>query len=68
MLQGVDMLPVDGRITDKLWLPDTYFTNDKDSYLQDITVKNRMLRIEPHGRIIYGLRYTPPPNPPNPSC
>ncbi|XP_063717527.1 gamma-aminobutyric acid receptor subunit alpha-4-like isoform X2 [Symsagittifera roscoffensis] len=52
----VSVLPVDGRITDKLWLPDTYFTNDKDSYLQDITVKNRMLRIKPHGQIIYGLR------------
>ena len=54
--EDIKVMPVDGRITDKLWLPDTYFTNDKDSYLQDITVKNRMVRIMKDGTVVFGLR------------
>ncbi|XP_063728435.1 gamma-aminobutyric acid receptor subunit beta-1-like, partial [Symsagittifera roscoffensis] len=53
--EDIKVMPVDGRITDKLWLPDTYFTNDKDSYLQDITVKNRMVRIMKDGTVVFGL-------------
>uniref|UniRef100_A0A669PIA8 Gamma-aminobutyric acid type A receptor subunit beta4 n=1 Tax=Phasianus colchicus TaxID=9054 RepID=A0A669PIA8_PHACC len=34
-------LTLDNRVADQLWLPDTYFLNDKKSFLHGVTVKNR---------------------------
>ncbi|XP_030065520.1 gamma-aminobutyric acid receptor subunit beta-4 isoform X1 [Microcaecilia unicolor] len=51
-------LTLDNRVADQLWLPDTYFLNDKKSYLHGVTVKNRMIRLHPDGTVLYGLRIT----------
>lgn len=51
-------LTLDNRVADQLWLPDTYFLNDKKSFLHGVTVKNRMIRLHPDGTVLYGLRYT----------
>uniref|UniRef100_A0A8C1SZ93 Gamma-aminobutyric acid type A receptor beta4 subunit n=1 Tax=Cyprinus carpio TaxID=7962 RepID=A0A8C1SZ93_CYPCA len=40
-------LTLDNRVADQLWLPDTYFLNDKKSFLHGVTVKNRMIRLHP---------------------
>ena len=37
----------------KIWRPDTYFLNGKDSYLHKVVVPNRFIRISPAGRISY---------------
>lgn len=50
-------LTLDNRVADQLWLPDTYFLNDKKSFLHGVTVKNRMIRLHPDGTVLYGLRY-----------
>lgn len=52
-------LTLDNRVADQLWLPDTYFLNDKKSFLHGVTVKNRMIRLHPDGTVLYGLRYKP---------
>jgi len=49
-------LTLDNRVADQLWLPDTYFLNDKKSFLHGVTVKNRMIRLHPDGTVLYGLR------------
>ncbi|XP_077135934.1 gamma-aminobutyric acid receptor subunit beta-1 [Ranitomeya variabilis] len=51
-------LTLDNRVADQLWVPDTYFLNDKRSFVHGVTVKNRMIRLHPDGTVLYGLRIT----------
>ncbi|XP_033112944.1 gamma-aminobutyric acid receptor subunit beta-3-like isoform X2 [Anneissia japonica] len=51
-------ISLDGRQADNIWVPDTYFVNDKRSFVHDITVKNRLIRLHYDGTILYGLRIT----------
>lgn len=44
-------------MADQLWVPDTYFLNDKKSFVHGVTVKNRMIRLHPDGTVLYGLRF-----------
>ncbi|KAF0044751.1 hypothetical protein F2P81_003909, partial [Scophthalmus maximus] len=48
-------LTLDNRVADQLWVPDTYFINDKKSFVHGVTVKNRMIRLHPDGTVLYGL-------------
>ena len=47
-----------GEIIDRFWLPDTFFPNDKSAYLHDVTEKNKMIRLNGQGEILYGMRFT----------
>ncbi|CAH1264589.1 GABRB3 [Branchiostoma lanceolatum] len=51
-------LSLDGRLVEKLWVPDTFLVNSKSSFLHRVTVDNRLIRIEPNGNILYGMRIT----------
>ncbi|XP_076822491.1 gamma-aminobutyric acid receptor subunit beta-1-like [Clavelina lepadiformis] len=51
-------LTLDNRVVDQIWVPDTYFVNDKKSYLHTVTRSNKLLRIEPDGTVLYGIRVT----------
>uniref|UniRef100_A0A6I8PI29 Gamma-aminobutyric acid type A receptor subunit beta3 n=1 Tax=Ornithorhynchus anatinus TaxID=9258 RepID=A0A6I8PI29_ORNAN len=51
-------LTLDNRVADQLWVPDTYFLNDKKSFVHGVTVKNSMIRLHPDGTVLYGLRIT----------
>ncbi|EMP32562.1 Gamma-aminobutyric acid receptor subunit beta-3 [Chelonia mydas] len=54
-------LTLDNRVADQLWVPDTYFLNDKKSFVHGVTVKNRMIRLHPDGTVLYGLRFSSQP-------
>lgn len=41
---------------DKVWLPDTYFVNAKDSSFHYVTNENKLLQIGPQGLISYRIR------------
>ena len=41
----------------KIWKPDTYFYNGKQSYLHTITSPNKFVRLYPDGRVFYSSRY-----------
>ncbi|VDL73861.1 unnamed protein product [Nippostrongylus brasiliensis] len=41
-----------------IWVPDTFLANDKQSYLHEVTERNKMLRISGDGKIAYGMRLT----------
>ncbi|XP_059351093.1 gamma-aminobutyric acid receptor alpha-like [Daphnia carinata] len=43
---------------DRIWKPDTYFYNGKNSYLHTITTPNKLVRLFPDGRILYSSRLT----------
>ncbi|XP_041463963.1 gamma-aminobutyric acid receptor subunit beta-2-like isoform X1 [Lytechinus variegatus] len=49
---------LNGRLADSIWVPDTYFPNDKRSFVHDVTVTNRLLRFHYDGTITYGMRIT----------
>ena len=46
-----------GDFAEKIWVPDTFFANDKHSFLHDVTEKNKMVRLHGDGHIAYGMRY-----------
>lgn len=41
----------------RIWKPDTYFHNGKQSYLHTLTAPNKFVRIEPDGRVLYSSRF-----------
>ncbi|XP_043233376.1 gamma-aminobutyric acid receptor subunit beta-like [Amphibalanus amphitrite] len=55
---GHDILTLSGDFAEKIWVPDTYFDNDKNSFLHDVTEKNKMVRLHGDGSITYGMRFT----------
>ncbi len=53
---GNKSLSLDGRLVELLWVPDTFIVDSKKSFLHDITVENRLIRIFPNGTVLYALR------------
>ncbi|KAG8202110.1 hypothetical protein JTE90_010471 [Oedothorax gibbosus] len=51
-------LTLSGEFAAKIWVPDTFFANDKNSFLHDVTEKNTMVRLSSDGHIKYGMRFT----------
>ncbi|XP_072170764.1 gamma-aminobutyric acid receptor subunit beta-3-like [Diadema setosum] len=49
---------LNGGLAERIWVPDTYFPNDKHSFVHDVTVTNRLLRFHYDGTIMYGMRIT----------
>ncbi|EEB20448.1 Gaba-gated chloride channel, putative [Pediculus humanus corporis] len=43
---------------EKIWKPDTYFYNGKQSYLHTITTPNKFVRLYQDGRVLYSSRLT----------
>jgi gamma-aminobutyric acid receptor subunit alpha len=55
---SLDELAMNWAFLNKIWRPDTFIVNGKDSYLHKMTVPNRFIRISPQGRISYSQRLT----------
>ncbi|XP_069467507.1 gamma-aminobutyric acid receptor subunit pi-like isoform X2 [Ambystoma mexicanum] len=55
---GNKSLSLDGRLVELLWVPDTFIVDSKKSFLHDITVENRLIRIYANGTVLYALRIT----------
>ncbi|XP_078678316.1 gamma-aminobutyric acid receptor subunit pi-like isoform X1 [Branchiostoma floridae x Branchiostoma belcheri] len=53
-----ESISLDGRLVEYLWVPDTFFPNSKFSFLHNVTMANRLLRLWPDGSIVYGQRVT----------
>ncbi|XP_007905471.1 gamma-aminobutyric acid receptor subunit delta isoform X1 [Callorhinchus milii] len=51
-------LGLDSRFVDKLWLPDTFIVNAKSAWFHDVTVENKLIRLQPDGVILYSIRIT----------
>nr|XP_042113321.1 gamma-aminobutyric acid receptor subunit delta isoform X3 [Ovis aries] len=55
-----ETLGLDSRFVDKLWLPDTFIVNAKSAWFHDVTVENKLIRLQPDGDHIHGgLRHGP---------
>ncbi|XP_053137382.1 gamma-aminobutyric acid receptor subunit delta [Hemicordylus capensis] len=53
-----ETLGLDSRFVDKLWLPDTFIVNAKSAWFHDVTVENKLIRLQPNGVILYSIRVT----------
>lgn len=42
---------------ERIWRPDTYFYNGKQSHIHTITVPNKLLRLTQDGDILYSMRF-----------
>lgn len=51
-------LTLSGDFAERIWVPDTFFANDKNSFLHEVTEKNKMVRLSADGNIAYGMRFT----------
>uniref|UniRef100_T1JNW1 Neurotransmitter-gated ion-channel ligand-binding domain-containing protein n=1 Tax=Strigamia maritima TaxID=126957 RepID=T1JNW1_STRMM len=54
---GLDSLSVGAEMTEKLWLPDTFFANEKSAYFHTATTSNSFLRITPTGDVLRSISY-----------
>nr|XP_051685512.1 gamma-aminobutyric acid receptor subunit delta isoform X1 [Oryctolagus cuniculus] len=53
-----ETLGLDSRFVDKLWLPDTFIVNAKSAWFHDVTVENKLIRLQPDGVVLYSIRIT----------
>ncbi|CAH0717299.1 unnamed protein product, partial [Brenthis ino] len=53
-----EVLTLSGDFADKIWVPDTFFANDKNSFLHDVTERNKLVRLAGDGSVTYGMRFT----------
>ncbi|KAK0064827.1 gamma-aminobutyric acid receptor subunit beta, partial [Biomphalaria pfeifferi] len=53
--RSVDTMTLTGAFAEKIWVPDTFLANDKNSFLHDITEKNKMVRLYGNGSLVYGM-------------
>ncbi|KAH8270179.1 hypothetical protein KR018_005378 [Drosophila ironensis] len=53
-----DTLALSVSMLARIWKPDTYFYNGKQSYLHTITTPNKFVRIYQNGRVLYSSRLT----------
>jgi len=55
---GIESLSVGAELTDKIWVPDTFFVNEKSAYFHMATTSNSFLRIFPDGKLLRSIRLT----------
>ncbi|KAL8617101.1 hypothetical protein ACOMHN_014271 [Nucella lapillus] len=55
-LAGIEALELDTRVMQKIWVPDLYFTNEKQAAFHDVTVPNRLMHVYPGGQVLYSTR------------
>lgn len=55
---GLDVLSMDWKFLQKVWTPDTYFLNGKNSHLHRVTTPNKFIRVRQDGQLKYSMRLT----------
>lgn len=53
----IEILPLNNRMVDKIWTPDTFFRNARRSHAHNTTTPNKLFRIMQNGTVFYTMRY-----------
>lgn len=56
VFEGNKSVTLDARLVEFLWVPDTYIVESKKSFLHEVTVGNRLIRLFSNGTVLYALR------------
>ncbi|OQR76048.1 gamma-aminobutyric acid receptor subunit beta-like, partial [Tropilaelaps mercedesae] len=56
--KDLDSMIVGAEVADKIWVPDTFFANEKSAYFHTATTDNTFLRIKAGGDILRSIRLT----------
>lgn len=56
-LSNFSNLELDQRMMGDVWVPDTYFPNEKEAHFHVVTVPNRLLHINRNGTVFYSIRW-----------
>uniref|UniRef100_A0A4W5JMI7 Gamma-aminobutyric acid type A receptor subunit alpha2 n=1 Tax=Hucho hucho TaxID=62062 RepID=A0A4W5JMI7_9TELE len=54
----MDILRLNNLMASKIWTPDTFFHNGKKSVAHNMTMPNKLLRIQDDGTLLYTMRLT----------
>ncbi|XP_067241089.1 gamma-aminobutyric acid receptor subunit alpha-6a [Chanodichthys erythropterus] len=54
----IEILPLNNRMVDKIWTPDTFFRNARKSLAHNTTTPNKLFRIMQNGTVFYTMRLT----------
>ncbi|KAL3880435.1 hypothetical protein ACJMK2_032673 [Sinanodonta woodiana] len=49
-------LELDAKLIDKVWVPDTYFANEKRASFHTVTVPNKLMHLYRNGTVLYSMR------------
>ncbi|CAG2108338.1 unnamed protein product [Medioppia subpectinata] len=55
---GIDALFVGAEVSDKIWVPDTFFANEKSAQFHRATTENTFIRIKSNGEVLRSIRLT----------
>lgn len=53
-----EILRLNNRMVDKIWIPDTFFHNSKKSISHNMTTPNKLFRIMKNGTVFYTMRWS----------
>ena len=49
-------LELDTKTMNKVWVPDTYFSNERRASIHSVTTTNKLMHIYKDGTIVYSMR------------
>lgn len=49
-------LELDQKMIEKIWVPDSFFPQEKQAKIHEVTVPNRLLHIYENGTVVYSMR------------
>lgn len=50
-------LNLNAEMVERVWVPDTYFVNEKDARFHNVLSKNSLIRLTPLGHLLFSSRY-----------
>ena len=53
---GIDKIRLPEKSWKRLWIPDTFFRNEKEAEFHDVTVNNRMMTLTAQGDLWYVVK------------
>ena len=57
LTSDINRIELDLNSSSRVWVPDMYILNEKQSDFHEVTVPNKMMHVYPDGTIQYSMRY-----------